>query len=140
MHIRHTRVGGKVLSWKERSGTINLHFSSPMDSVLGEGKWRETHRRTMKMPMKRVLLFCSILTLTNAQWIAQTNETLSYSPSSLSSSFQPHVSYLIIASKVIRPNTFYKVRINRNKKMMQSNFTSQFKEFKTSWTRASRNR
>ena len=88
-------------------------------------------RRTMKMPMKRMLLFCSILTLTNAQWTAQTNETSSYSPSSFSSSFQPYVSYLIIASKVIRPNTFYKVRINRNKKMMQSNFTSQFKEFKT---------
>ena len=112
------------------------HFSSQMDSVLGERRWRETPRRTMKMmPMKLILLFCSILTWTNAQWTAQTNETLSYSSSSSSSSLQPYVSYLVIASKIIRPNTLYKVRINRYGQRKHSNLTTSFKGYMISLAR-----
>lgn len=103
---------------KEKSGTIKpitillIHSSPQMDAIVGRRKWR-TQQRTMMIKMKvfvrlAPLLLYLILTVTNAQRAAQTNATSSYSPST--SSFQPHASYLIIASRVIRPNTLYKVR------------------------------
>ena len=102
---------------KEKSGTIKpikillMHSSSQMDAIVGRRKWR-TQQRTMIIKMEVFVRLASllylILTVTNAQRAAQTNATSSYSPST--SSFQPHASYLIIASRVIRPNTLYKVR------------------------------